>query len=163
TRDLTLHAIEQLARRSGLHEIDVTRTLLALMQRSPGDRGAEAGRDAGHWLRGAGRRELVEQLDLQDTAITAWRRLRHRAALPVYLGTLAAGTLGLIAWIMARHGAALPSDGAPLWLTLLAATLMLVPASEAVVAVINRLISESTRASRLPRLALAHGIPPEHQ
>jgi len=162
TRDLTLHAIEQLARRSGRSEIEVTRTLLALMQ-GTGEPGAEASRDAGHWLRGPGRHELLEQLDLHDTAITTWRRLRHRAALPVYLGTLAAGTLGLVVWIMARHGVALPSDGAPLWLTLLAATLMLVPASEAVVAVINRLISESTRASRLPRLALAHGIPPEHQ
>ena len=30
-------------------------------------------------------------------------------------------------------------------------------------AVINRLISESSRPSRLPRLAFAHGIPPEHR
>ena len=40
---------------------------------------------------------------------------------------------------------------------------MLFPASEAVIAVINRLISESARPSRLPRLALAHGIPDEHR
>ena len=37
---------------------------------------------------------------------------------------------------------------------------MLFPASEAVVAVINRLISESARPRHLPRLALAEGIPP---
>ena len=40
---------------------------------------------------------------------------------------------------------------------------MLFPASEAVVAVINRLISESARPAHLPRLALAAGIPPEHR
>ena len=155
TRDVTLHAIERLARRSGRDETEVTRTLLALM------RGSD--RDASHWLRGSGRRELLERFDLHDSVTTAWRSLRHRAALPVYLGTLGAGTLGLVAWIMLRHSAALPSDHAPLWLTLLTALLMLVPASEAVVAVINRLISESARASHLPRLALAHGIPPEHR
>ena len=155
TRDVTLHAIEQLARRSGRDETSVTRTLLALMKGSD--------RDANHWLHGPGRPELLEKLNLHDSAITAWRTLRHRAALPVYLGTLAAGTLGLVAWIMLRYSVALPSDNAPLWLTLLTATLMLVPASEAVVAVINRLISESTRASHLPRLALTHGIPPEHR
>ena len=41
--------------------------------------------------------------------------------------------------------------------------LMLFPASEAVVAVINRLISESARPEALPRLALADGIPAEHR
>ena len=40
---------------------------------------------------------------------------------------------------------------------------MLFPASEAVVAIVNRLISESARPVRLPRLALAGGIPPEHR
>ena len=40
---------------------------------------------------------------------------------------------------------------------------MLFPASEAVVAVINRLISESARPAHLPRLALANGIPAEHR
>ena len=159
TRDVTLHAIEQLAWRSGRHETAVTRTLLDLMQ-SAGD---TAGGDASHWLHGPGRRELLERLALHDSAAMAWRRLRHHAALPLYLGTLAAATIGLVAWIMIRHSAALPSTSAPLWLTLLTAALMLIPASEAVVAVINRLISESARASHLPRLALTHGIPPEHR
>ncbi len=155
TRDVTLHAIEQLARRSGRDETEVTRTLLALMN------GAD--RDASHWLRGPGRRELLERLDLHDTAATTWRGWRYRAALPVYLGSLGAGTLVLVAWIMVRNSAALPGASTPLWLTLMTAALMLVPASEAVVAVINRLISESARTSHLPRLALTHGIPAEHR
>jgi cyclic beta-1,2-glucan synthetase len=41
--------------------------------------------------------------------------------------------------------------------------LALFPASEAVVAVINRLISESARPYHLPRLALTQGIPPAHR
>lgn len=161
TRDVTLHAIEQLARRSGRPEAEVTGTLLELMQ---GGGGLDANRrDASHWLHGPGRRTLLERLGLHDSATDAWHRLRHRAALPAYLGTLAATTIGLVAWIMINHSAALPSANAPPWLTLLTAALMLVPASEAAVAVINRLISESTRTSHLPRLALMHGLMPEHR
>jgi cyclic beta-1,2-glucan synthetase len=36
---------------------------------------------------------------------------------------------------------------------------VLLPASEAVVALVNRLVSESVPAARLPRLALAGGHP----
>ncbi|MEP6872903.1 MAG: glucoamylase family protein [Burkholderiales bacterium] len=150
TRDTTLHAIERLARRSGRHEPDVTRTLLDLMQVD--------GHDANHWLRGPGHGELLKRLGLNDRIGDAWRALRGRAALPAYLGTLGAGTLGLVAWIMTHQ-----STGTAPWQVWVTAAVMLIPASETVVAVINRLISESTRASHLPRLALAHGIPPEHR
>ncbi|OYU65796.1 MAG: hypothetical protein CFE45_44100, partial [Burkholderiales bacterium PBB5] len=37
------------------------------------------------------------------------------------------------------------------------------PASEAVVAIVNRLVSESARPAALPRLALAAGIPESHR
>ena len=43
------------------------------------------------------------------------------------------------------------------------ALLLLGPVGEAVVAVVNRLISESLRPTRLPRLALAEGLPPEER
>ena len=160
TRDDTLHEIELLARRSGRSETEVAQTLLELMQ---GDGANDATRAARHWLRGRGRAEMVRRLGLSERTAVVWQHLQRHAALPAYLGTLAAGTLALVAWILVRHGAAELGLHAPLWLTLVAAALMLFPASEAVVAVINRLISESARPSRLPRLALALGIPPEHR
>ena len=160
TRDDTLHSIEVLAKRSRRSETAVAQTLLDLMHR--GD-APEASAAASHWLRGPGRPELIRQLGLNETVAVLWRSLRQRAALPVYLATLASGTAALVAWILQHHGAALPNAGAPMGLSLLTAALMLFPASEAVVAVINRLISESVRPSRLPRLSLAHGIPPEHR
>jgi cyclic beta-1,2-glucan synthetase len=55
------------------------------------------------------------------------------------------------------HHAAPPA--LPGWMLALTALLLLAPASEAVVAMVNRLISESLRPQRLPRLALAAGIP----
>ncbi|HWH80632.1 MAG TPA: glucoamylase family protein [Burkholderiaceae bacterium] len=154
TRDDTLHAIEALARQSGRGETEVAQVLLELM-RSGGDACAAA-----HWLHGGGRAEFAHRLGLSEPSVRAWRSLRRRAALPAYLAVLAGGSVALVAWVLG-HGAALPAGSG--WLAAIGALLMLFPASEAVVAVINRLISESARPSRLPRLALAQGIPPEHR
>ena len=180
TRDQTLHAIEHLARRSGRSEVAVAQTLLDLMA------GASAGDVTGpathpatkpdtkpatdpastvadHWLHGAGRPALAQALGLQEQRAVRWRALARRAALPAYLGTLLLGTLGAVAWLLLRQGGVSAASGWPLVGALLGACLMLWPASEAVVAVINRLVSESVRPDRLPRLALADGIPPEHR
>lgn len=162
TRDQTLHGIEQLARRSGRSELAVAQVLLACMREAPGA-GAGDGGVAGvaaHWLDGRGRPALLRALGLHEGAAALAGRWAHRLALPVYLGTLLAGTLALVAWLLAgAHESGVPSSA---WM-LLPAALMLFPASEAVVAVINRLISESVRPHPLPRLALAEGIPPAHR
>ena len=154
TRDQTLHAIEQLARRSGRSEAAVAEALLELM-RAPGPPDG-IGRLAGHWLLGAGRPTLAHALGLPDERLLPRRPLAGRVAWQAYLGTLLVVTLALVAWLLGRDEA----RGA---LGALAALLMLFPASEAAVAVVNRLISESVRPQHLPRLALAEGIPLEHR
>jgi len=166
TRDQTLHGIEQLARRSGHSEVVVAQMLLERLQAAadapPAAAGtpADTGRlQASHWLRGPGRPALVAALGLHEPLAVLGRALARRGVLPAYLGTLALGSTGLVAWLLLRHGAALPTGG--WWLA--AALLMLFPASEAVVALLNRLISESARPTLLPRLALAAGIPPAHR
>ncbi len=164
TRDQTLHGIELLAKRSGRSEVAVAQTLLDLMHAAPDSAGAVAG----HWLSGPGRPVLVRALGLSGgtllhAALLAdlpWRTALRQLALPAYLTSIALGTAALVAWMLAHHGA---SPDAPAWLTLIGATLMMFPASEAVVAVINRLISESARPEHLPRLALGNGIPVEHR
>ena len=155
TRDQTLHAIERLARASGRGEVAVAESLLALMRAGAGDTAV-----ASHWLRGSGRPVLVHALGMSDSRAIAWRDAWRRMVVPVYLGTLALGTAGLVSWMLL--GPTAPRLE-PAWLTLLGVLLMLFPASEAVVAVINRLISESVRPRHLPRLALAEGIPIEHR
>ncbi|MCV2356457.1 carbohydrate-binding protein [Paucibacter sp. B2R-40] len=159
TRDQSLHAIERLARRSGRSEVAVAQALLALM----GDKRDQLDQneaDACYWLAGAGRPALLAALGLPGNVhqrSLEWlselaRRAGRRLALPIYLAALGCFSLGLVAWLLPPQG---------VWT--LAALLMLFPASEAVVAVINRLVSESARPSHLPRLALAQGIPPEHR
>ncbi|MBC7435495.1 MAG: carbohydrate-binding protein, partial [Bdellovibrionales bacterium] len=177
TRDQTLHGIERLARRSGRSEIEVARALLQRMK--PG--AASAGNDgaqhaapgpqedvvdstiAAYWLRGLGRTELAATLGIDDTATALGSGLLRRAALPAYLGSILLGTAGVVAWMLLHHRVGFIGTYAHLGLSLLAMLLTAFPASEAVVAIINRLISESAQPRHLPRLAFAEGIPEEHR
>ncbi len=161
TRDQTLHGIERLARRSGRGEVAVAQHLLELMQAAE-TAGSAVGASAvaSHWLQGQGRPALLRAIGLDDRTALDWRPLARRLALPAYLFALLLGTLGLVAWMLARSTAGFGGVGLLPWL---GAVLMLFPASEALVAVINRLSSESVRPQALPRLALVNGIPPEHR
>jgi len=157
TRDQTLHGIERLARRSHRSEVSVAQSLLDLMHGDPGtDQGASV---ASHWLRGPGRPALLQALGLHESWALRWQPLRRTLRLPAYLGALLLGTWAVLAWLLHPVIAA----QSPPWMWALLGTALLFPASEAVVAVVNRLISESARPRHLPRLALAQGIPPEHR
>jgi cyclic beta-1,2-glucan synthetase len=112
---------------------------------------------ASHWLRGAGRVELTAALDLREWPAVAGRALVRRAALPAYIAVLLGATALLVAWLLATPAAAQAG-----WIAL-AALLMCFPASEAVVAVAHRLVSESARPSHLPRLSWPGGIPAAHR
>lgn len=159
TQDITLHAVERLARRCGRSEPEVAAVLLRLMQQAlpPGDGGpagpgAEA---AGHWAHGPGRPGLERALGLHDSGWRVAAASAARHALPLYLGALAAGTAAVTAGFMATAG--LP--GTPGWLLAVAAGLALLPASEAAGALLHRLLGEWLPPRRASRLALADGLP----
>ena len=152
TRDQTLHAIERLAKRSRQSEVTVARKLLGLM-----DTTTDAASSAtAYWLRGMGRPALWTALGLAGHRAMNWPFWTGRLALPSYLGVLF-GSLFALFWLLQRH-----STEHSVGLTWLVMALALFPASEAVIAVIHRLISESLKPRHLPRLAFANGIPPEH-
>ncbi|MFT3664558.1 GH36-type glycosyl hydrolase domain-containing protein [Piscinibacter sp.] len=157
TRGATLDAIEALARRSGRSETEVARLLVTLATQAWDGAGEPPANAAlAWWWRGPGENTLRARLGLPPRrlprrASEAWRR----AATPAYLLAIALGLAGTLAWVM---GAAPRGGPAWLWwLTLLAAA---VPLSEACVAVLNRLVSESVAPAQLPRLALARGLGP---
>ena len=156
-QDDTLHAIERLAREARRPEAEVAELLLRLtLQTDPTDAAAAA---PAHWWQGAGEATLRRELGMRPRRwrpqSAAWRR----GAAIAYLASLAVLTLGSIGWLLQHHTA--PDAGWPL--LALTALLLLGPAGEAVVSVVNRWISESARPSRLPRLALDDGIPAEHR
>ena len=158
TRDQTLHAVERLAKRSGRTEVDVARVLLGLMQSGAM---VDAGQStANYWLAGPGRAETRRALGIPKLNAWADGLLQGKWTFALY-AVAVLGLSWLLVWVTWRHGAggAVSLGGA----TLFGALLMLFPASEAVIAVINRLISESVRPRHLPRLSLAHGIPIQHR
>ena len=168
TRDHTLHAIERLARRSGRSEREVADQVVARTEAATRPGTEATGDDAPecsprHWLLGDGRAALAADLGLDDGARARRRRIGARLVLPLYLGSLGGATVAAVLWFVWRHASSLPAGASLPWITVLAAVLMLFPVSEAVVAVINRLIGESRRPSRLPRLAFESGIPAEHR
>ncbi len=161
TRDQSLHGIERLARRSGHSELSVTQALLKLMHDAAPHEARES--VASHWLSGAGRLLLLQALACHERVAVRLQRALRSCALPAYLLSLVAGTSALMAWILRHHDAELTVAHVSGWLALLAVMLMIFPASEAVIAVINRLISESARPQHLPRLAFINGVPKEHR
>ncbi|WP_243392723.1 GH36-type glycosyl hydrolase domain-containing protein [Kinneretia aquatilis] len=159
TRDQTLHAIEALARRCGRSELGVAQLLLDVMRcpRAGVVLPAAHTQTCGHWLQGEGRPALLQALGLRESPGLALRAVLRRRALPLYLGSLGLATAAVLAMFWWLE----PSLAAAPWPALLAcAALMLLPASEACLALMNRLLSESLRPAELPRLALADGIPP---
>ena len=165
TRSQTLHAIEKLAQQSDASEVSVAQILLGLMQPQGGsDEPHDSVKAApAYWLAGAGRGQLSRLLGMRRPGLDRLSISVRWLALPGYLSALAFGTIGLVVWVLTHHSDGLTNVNTPLWLTLFGALLMVFPASEAIVAVINRLISESTRPQHLPRLAFASGIPEEHR
>jgi cyclic beta-1,2-glucan synthetase len=160
TRDQTLHAIEKLAQRSNLSELSVAQALLTLMQ-APGSESPNFA-VAHHWLRGAGQPALRHALGLPTRAGIAWRRMASRMVLPAYMLAVLGAVSVVMGQLLGPAGVS-GSASVPEWLTWMGAVALAFPASEAVVAIINRMISESLRPQHLSRLALATGIPAEHR
>ncbi len=162
TQDATLHSIERLARKSRTSELSVAHELLSLMHShtvSGVSDFATPTESPSYWLRDAGRTVLCRALGVHGGAIPQWSTVWRGVALPAYLTIVVLGSLGLTAWFITPHA----TQTTPIALLALLAWLALWPASEAVIAVVNRLISESVLPRRLPRLALTDGIPVEHR
>lgn len=153
TRNTTLHGIERLASQSGRVESVVARALLQAMHQAPGE-ADDPRRLAAHWLQGDGQDALRARLGLSGGLRARWRRWPRPSTTRVYLGFAAVGTLALVVALVHGWGPV----GHPAWVAL-GVALMLWPASEVVLAVVNRLVGESLKPAHVPRLGLAEGIP----
>ncbi|MCE4554733.1 GH36-type glycosyl hydrolase domain-containing protein [Roseateles cellulosilyticus] len=155
TQGRTVHAIEALAACYRLPESDIAQ-VLRLLCSDPAWAPDAAERAPLHWLTGRGRPQLLCELRLKAQWAERAAAALHRHRTPVYLLSLAvlgAAALSLLLALGLAHDAGWP-------MTVVAALLAALPASEAVVALANRLISEGARPLRLARLAWPGGIPP---
>ncbi len=160
TRNQTLHSIEKWAHRSNMTEVTVAQALLGLMGAAANEGGSAIA--AHHWLRGSAKPAMRQALGLPKGTGFAWQRVVAAVFLPAYLAVLGA-SLWLVVWQLLHHAGAPAGSGTAVWLAWVGALAMVLPASEAVVAVVNRMISESARPQHLSRFAFVDGIPPEHR
>ena len=160
TQERTLHEIARLAQLGAISERVVADAVLGLMRAA--DPSDDLACGARHWLLGAGRPALLGALRLHDPFALAWDALAPRAVGVLYLGSVLLGVLGTVIWLL-HHERVLDRGSTPGWLIVLSAGLLVLTVSEAVTALVNRLISESVRPRVLPRLGLVNGIPPEHR
>jgi cyclic beta-1,2-glucan synthetase len=159
TRDRYRHAIETLARLSGLSEVDVARRAVAMAQEAPGsddDRASSAGRDPGAYLIGDARPAFERALGITMPLPVRLRRAYARGAMTGYLGTIAFVTAITIAVPIALSVAA----GGMTPAVALVALLALGPASDLAVALVNRSVTDLLGPVPLPRLDLDEGVPP---
>jgi len=156
SRDRYRQAVEELADRSGEGQVRVAlRAVESARQVAEADGPGARAAHVGHHLIGRGRPDLEADLAWRPTPLRWARRLAFRHVTPLYLGTVSALTAALAgaAAVYAR------ASGAPLWVQVLAAVLVFVPASELATLAVQRLVARLVPPRRLPRLDLSAGLP----
>jgi cyclic beta-1,2-glucan synthetase len=157
SRDLCRHAVEDLAEPTGEGQVRVALRAvecarLAAEREGIGARAAHVG----YHLIGHGRRDLETAVAYRPRLGARFRRLACAHATAVYLGGIglltACGVVAAYLYASRRGG-----SGAELLATL-AALLVLLPASELAVSLVQRLVAARVPPRRLPRLELDEGI-----
>ncbi len=158
SRDRYRQAVEELADRTGEAQLRVALRAVesARLAAETGGAGARAAH-VGYHLIGKGRRELEADLAWQPGPRARLRRFAFAHATFLYLGALTLFTAALVG-----AGAAYAFHrGAGPWMLGLVSLLLLLPASDVAVAMVQRLAARIAPPRRLPRLDLTAGVPEE--
>jgi cyclic beta-1,2-glucan synthetase len=159
TRDSYRHAIEDLARHSGLTETAVARMAAERAEagrheEKNGSVPNDAAADPGYYLISRGRLQFEREIGFQPGFARHALRLYARHGLLSYLGTIVLITAAVLAFPF-FHG----SSGASPWWMALVAVLALIPASDLAIALVNRFVTDLLTPRALPRLDLKDGVP----
>ena len=159
TRNLYRTAIEQLARGSALSELEVAHAAIKMASAAqdahtnPVDRARAS--DPGYYLIARGRAGFEKAIGFKPSVESWPGRIYRKLGIAGYVHAsliLAAALLFLPLWAAHLGGVG------PAWLALLA-VLGLVPAIDLSVALVNQMLTRGFRATLLPGLDLAKGIP----
>ena len=170
TRNMYRTAIEKLAQRSRLSELDVTREVLRAVWNHHQERrrnpvpgratdGPPIGRggDPGYYLIGDGRAAFEAAIGFRPPLRARLRRTVGQFGLGGYAGAIAG--IGLAIGALTLQGLAARGVGG--WELGLFALLCVFPAADAAVALVNAMITSCMTPAALPTLALRQGIPAE--
>ncbi len=158
TRDRYRHAVEELAKGSGLTEVEVAQEAVAMADAATAvaaDQGPEGRlRDPGYYLISGGRLALERALNVQVTVATRLRRAYVGAGARGYLGTL-----GIVTALILAVPLALSRGGGAGVALFVVALLAVGPASDLSMALVNRFVTYVLGPRPLPRLDLDEGVP----
>ena len=156
SRDRYRHVIEEVAKASGVAEIDVASRAIELalasaIRRGTGDRSSHVG----YYLIDHGRTELERATGARYALVAALRRGIHRSPLLFYLGTISATTALLTGAVLA----AVRADGVGDWVLWPLSLLVLLAGSQFAVALANGLATLLAAPHTLPKMDFSRGIP----
>ncbi|HXQ12280.1 MAG TPA: glucoamylase family protein [Caulobacteraceae bacterium] len=158
TRNLYRSAIEELARGSGLSELEIARAaLLAVSPSGSGQTGTPDARlsDPGYYLIGAGRQGFEAAIGFRPPPRLWPGRLYRALGIGGYVGAGALLGAAILAWPLLVLG---QSGLGWRWLVVLG-VLGVAPAVDLSVALVNHVVTRGFRASLLPGLELKEGVP----
>ncbi len=159
TRDRYRHAVEELARGSGLPETEIATRAVAMSDAVRTAEEVEASaevrrRDPGYYLISSGRSQFERTLHVRAPLSGRLRRAYVRAGARGYLGTL-----GLVTAFTLAVPLLLGGLGAATGAVILVAILGIFPASDLAIALVNWEVTHVLGPKALPRLDLDDGVP----
>jgi len=156
SRDRYRQAVEELSEPTGEAQLRVAlRAVESARQCAEGGQAADRAAHVGHHLIGRGRRDLETDVAYRPALMRRVRRFLFGHATAVYLGLVALVTALLLSLGLGY----LRGQDAGLWLSAAAALLLLLPASDFAIAVVQRLVTRWAPPRRLPRLEFPAGVP----
>ncbi len=156
SRDRYRQAVEELADSSGESQLRVALRAVE-SARQAAESGSTASRAAhvGYHLIGKARRDLETDLAYRPELAKRLRRFCFAHATGIYLGTIGFFVALLVGWGVAYSRWC----SAPFWVQVGVALLLLIPASELAIAMVQRLSASFVPPWRLPRLDFQAGLP----
>ena len=156
TRDRYRQAVEELAEPTGEAQLRVAlRSVESARQAAELKSSEDRSAHVGYHLIGRARRDLETDVEYAPRPLQRARRFIFAHNTAFYLGSITAivAPLLALAWAWVRH------TGADTPLQFRTVALLLLPASELAIAVVQRLAARLVAPRRLPRLELLHGVP----
>jgi cyclic beta-1,2-glucan synthetase len=156
SRDRYRQAVEELAEPTGEAQLRVAlRSVESARQAAEHKPRDDRATHVGYHLIGKGRRDLETDVEYQPRlTIRVWRFIFAHAT-AFYLGSIGLVVATLLALAVAHAGA----TGGSAWLLAGTAALILLPASDLAIALVQRLTAHLVTPRRLPRLDFQAGIP----
>lgn len=160
SRDYYRHQVEKLSKKYDTTEINVARKAVeCAAENAPQDDSENALRHLGYYLVGRGRKCLEEKIEFRPYGIGGIIRALKAHPSPVYIGSIVLITAVTVICFVCYGYRTAGLIG--MLSAILIGLLLLVPASELAITLVNCIVSHIFRPFRFPKLELGEGIPEE--